>query len=102
MTIRSMHEAVSGAAIAKLKMLGLSVAFLISMVLRVASQYCIGILWDWHIFTWFYIWGSYSNVAINPENWGWFIEFTPAFIGAGMLVGLNVAFSFFAGSVLAW
>ncbi|KAG9979728.1 oligopeptide transporter, partial [Aureobasidium melanogenum] len=40
--------------------------------------------------------------AIAVENWGWFIEFTPAFIGSGMLVGLNVALSFFGGSVLAW
>jgi hypothetical protein len=42
------------------------------------------------------------DVAIHVENWGWFIEFTPAFIGSGMLVGLNVAWSFFGGSVLAW
>ncbi len=102
MTIRSMHEASSGAAVAKFKMIGLSIAFGVALVLRVASQYCLGILWDWHIFTWIYIWGGYNNFAINPENWGWFIEFTPAFIGAGMLVGINVALSFFGGSVLAW
>lgn len=36
------------------------------------------------------------------ENWGWYIEWTPAFIGIGMLVGMNVAASFFAGSVIAW
>jgi len=36
------------------------------------------------------------------ESWGWLIEFTPAFIGAGILVGLNVSLSFFGGSVIAW
>ncbi|KAG5992364.1 hypothetical protein E4U54_003668 [Claviceps lovelessii] len=36
------------------------------------------------------------------ESWGWFIEWTPAMIGSGMLVDINVAVSFFAGSVLAW
>ncbi|KAF1992316.1 oligopeptide transporter [Aulographum hederae CBS 113979] len=102
MTIQSMHEAVSGAAIAKLKMKALSIAFTIALVLRVVSQYAIGILWDWHIFTWFFIWGNYNNQALHVENWGWLLEWTPAFIGAGMLVGLNVAISFYGGSVIAW
>ncbi|KAH0354266.1 oligopeptide transporter, partial [Aureobasidium melanogenum] len=102
LTIRSMHAAATGEAIAKLKMKALSYSFIGALLLRVVSQYAIGILWDWHIFTWFFIWGNYKNSAIAVENWGWFIEFTPAFIGSGMLVGLNVALSFFGGSVLAW
>jgi OPT family oligopeptide transporter len=102
LTIRSMHAAATGEAIAKLKMRALSWSFVAAFVLRVISQYATGILWDWHIFTWFFIWGKYNNSAILVENWGWFLEFTPAFIGSGMLVGMNVAFSFFGGSVLAW
>jgi uncharacterized oligopeptide transporter (OPT) family protein len=102
MTIRSMHAAIGGAEIGKAKTKALSIAFTSAFTLRVVSQYAIGILWDWHIFTWFYIWGNYKNLAIHVENWGWFIEFTPAFIGSGMLVGVNVAYSFFGGSVLAW
>ncbi|USW50572.1 Putative oligopeptide transporter, OPT superfamily [Septoria linicola] len=102
MTIRAMHMASTGEAIAKLKMRALSYAFSGAIILRVASQYATGILWDWHIFTWFYIWGNYNNAAINVENWGWMLEWTPAFIGAGMLVGLNTAISFYAGSIIAW
>lgn len=102
MTIRSMHQAVTGEAIAKLKMRGLSIAFAFALILRVVSQYALGILWDWHFFAWFYIWGNYKNKAIIMENWGWFLEFTPAFIGSGMLVGLNVSISFLMGSVIAW
>jgi uncharacterized oligopeptide transporter (OPT) family protein len=102
MTIRSMHDAANGATIGKMKMKALSIAFSISLVLRVVSQYALGILWEWHFFLWFYIWGGYHNAAIAVENWGWFVQFTPAFIGSGMLVGLNVSISFFAGSVLAW
>lgn len=102
MTIRSMHAAATGEAIAKLKMKALSLSFSGAFLLRVVSQYAPGILWDWHIFTWFYIWGNYNNSALAVENWGWLIEWTPAFIGAGILVGLNTAFSFFFGSVLAW
>jgi uncharacterized oligopeptide transporter (OPT) family protein len=55
-----------------------------------------------HIFTWFFIWGGYNNAAIHFENWGWLIEITPAFIGSGMLIGVNVAWSMMAGSVMAW
>ncbi|KAF2460450.1 oligopeptide transporter [Lineolata rhizophorae] len=102
MTIRSMHEAFSGEIVAKKKMKALSAAFVIACILRVISTYATGILWDWHFFTWFYIWGNYNNLAIHVENWGWILEWTPAFIGSGMLVGLNVAISFFAGSVIAW
>ncbi|KAK5117447.1 hypothetical protein LTR85_008832 [Meristemomyces frigidus] len=102
MTIRSMHAAATGEAIAKMKMRALGYAFSGAILLRIVSQYATGILWDWHIFTWFFIWGNYNNSALAVENWGWLIEWTPAFIGAGILVGLNTAISFFGGSVLAW
>lgn len=101
-TIRSMHAAGGGGAEAMKKLWGLLIAFGGALVHRVASYYCIGILYDWHIFTWFYVWGDYNNWAINIENWGWFIEWTPAFIGSGMLIGLNAAISMFGGSFLAW
>jgi hypothetical protein len=102
-----MHDAVGGQVIGKMKMKAMGWAFGASMVLRVVSQYALGILWEWHFFWWFHVWthmstGSWGSLAIHVENWGWFIQFTPAFIGSGMLVGLNVAVSFFAGSVIAW
>jgi hypothetical protein len=53
MTIRSMHQAVTGEIIGKKKMKALSIAFVGALVLRVVSQYAVGILWDWHIFTWY-------------------------------------------------
>ncbi|KAL5391073.1 hypothetical protein DPSP01_001564 [Paraphaeosphaeria sporulosa] len=102
MTIRSMHQAVTGEAIAKMKMKGLSISFAGALVLRVVSQYAPGILWDWHFFTWFHIWSKYHSHALAVESWGWFLEWTPAFIGSGMLVGLNVSISFLGGSILAW
>ena len=91
------HQAVTGEVIAKMKMKGLSISFTASLLLRVVSQYATGILWDWHFFTWFYIWGNYHNAALAVESWGWFLEWTPAFIGSGMLVGLNVSISFLHG-----
>lgn len=56
MTIRSMHAAATGEAMAKLKMRALSISFSAAFLLRVVSQYAPGILWDWHFFTWFFIW----------------------------------------------
>jgi hypothetical protein len=50
----------------------------------------------------FFIWSGHSNSALAVESWGWYLEWTPAFIGSGMLVGLNVAISFLAGSIIAW
>ncbi|KAK4555422.1 hypothetical protein LTR86_007719 [Recurvomyces mirabilis] len=102
MTIRSMHAAATGELIAKMKLKALGIAFSAAFVLRVVSQYATGLLWDWHIFTWIYIWSGHHDLALAVENWGWYIEWTPAFIGIGVLVGLNTAISFFAGSVLAW
>jgi uncharacterized oligopeptide transporter (OPT) family protein len=74
MTIRAMHLAATGETIAKLKMRALGIAFSLALVLRVVSQYAIGILWDWHFFTWIYIWQGYSGNALAAESWGWFLE----------------------------
>jgi uncharacterized oligopeptide transporter (OPT) family protein len=103
MTIRSMHLAATGEALAKAKLYALSIAFSGALIFRVVSQYALGIIWDWHIFTWIYIWSGYSNkTALDIECWGWYLELTPAFVGSGMLVGINPALSFFGGSVLSW
>ncbi|PGH05441.1 hypothetical protein GX51_02965 [Blastomyces parvus] len=101
-TIRSMHQAASGASMARQKLAALLYAFTFAVILRVASQYAIGVLWDWHPFTWLVNSGILVEWAMSMESWGWIVEWTPAFIGSGMLVGINVAASFTAGSVLAW
>jgi len=36
------------------------------------------------------------------ENWSWIVEFTPAFIGVGLLTGRNASYSFFGGAIVAW
>jgi uncharacterized oligopeptide transporter (OPT) family protein len=64
MTIRSMHQAVTGEAMAKMKMKGLSIAFTIALLIRVVSQYAVGILWDWHFFTW----QVFSNINFQSHS----------------------------------
>ncbi|KAJ5492409.1 OPT oligopeptide transporter protein-domain-containing protein [Penicillium expansum] len=101
-TIMSVHVASNGERGAMKKVKALLIAFASSLVLRVASNFATGILWDWHVFTWIFIWGNYNNSAIFIENWAWYLEWTPAVMGAGMLVGMNTALSMFAGSVFSW
>ncbi|KAI0392605.1 OPT oligopeptide transporter protein-domain-containing protein [Xylariaceae sp. FL0594] len=102
LTIRSMHAGAAGAreAMSKLKALGL--AFVLSLFQRVASYYAIGILYDWHPFTWIHIWSHGTSWAMNIESYGWYFEWTPAFIGSGILIGMNSALSLFAGAVISW
>lgn len=102
LTIWTMHASATGAKEAMSKLKAIGIAFTGALCHRVASYYAVGIMSDWHVFTWFYIWSGYTNWALNIENWGWYIEWTPAFIGSRMLIGLNSAISMFVGSVLAW
>ncbi|KAF8155992.1 oligopeptide transporter [Crassisporium funariophilum] len=99
-TIRSLHRGRTGAVAAKKKALALLYSFAATFVYKVMTGYAPGILYDWHIGWTLYRLGFTS--MINLENYGWYIEFTPAFFGAGMLSGLNASWSFFGGSVLAW
>ncbi|KAM0262794.1 hypothetical protein ACHAQJ_001588 [Trichoderma viride] len=100
--IRSMHAVSTGANDAMRKVKALGYAFFGAFTHIVVSQYADGILHNWHIFTWFYIWSGYKNWALNIENWGWYIQLTPAFFGSGILVGLNAAISWWLGTVVAW
>lgn len=102
MAIRSMHAVGSGAAEAVKKIKAMGFSFIGAMVHIVVSQYADGILHNWHPFTWFYIWSGYKNKAMLVENWGWYIQLTPAFFGSGMLVGLNSALSWWLGTLFAW
>ncbi|KAF9010107.1 oligopeptide transporter [Cyathus striatus] len=99
-TIRSLHRGKSGAIAARKKSLALLYSFAITFVFKVVSGYAPGVIYDWHIGWTLFRLGFTSIISL--ENYGWFIEFTPAFFGAGMLSGLNASWSFFGGSILAW
>jgi OPT family oligopeptide transporter len=102
MAIRSMHAVGSGAAEAVKKIKAMGYSFVAAFLHIVVSQYADGILHNWHPFTWFYIWSGYKNKAQLVDNWGWYIQLTPAFFGSGMLVGVNSALSWWLGTVFAW
>lgn len=101
-TIRALHAGGAAAeAAGKRKASCLGFTFLGAVIWRVMSEYAPGLLWDHHWGWWFYTWG-WKAIPIAAESWGWFMEYTPAFIGAGVLSGMNASLSFFGGTVLAW
>jgi uncharacterized oligopeptide transporter (OPT) family protein len=102
MAIRSMHAVGNGAADAVRKIKAMGFSFLGAFLHIIVSQYADGILHNWHLFSWFYVWSDYTNGALQIDNWGWYIQLTPAFFGSGMLVGLNAALSWFFGTVVAF
>ncbi|KAF9269609.1 OPT oligopeptide transporter [Marasmius fiardii PR-910] len=99
-TIRSLHKGRSAALIARKKSLALLYTFIACFCFRVVAGYAPGVIFDWHIGWTLSRIGFTSIIAL--DNYGWWIEFTPAFFGAGMLSGLNASWSFFLGTVLAW
>jgi len=100
-TIRALHAGgAAGEKAAAKKAKVLAIAFGASVILRVVSMYAPGLLWDHHVFWWLYTWGWKGVISI--VSWGWFFEYTPAFLGAGILSGMNASLSFFLGDVLAW
>ncbi|TFK32332.1 oligopeptide transporter [Crucibulum laeve] len=99
-TIRSLHSGKTGAIAARKKSLALLYSFIATFIYKVMTGYAPGIIYDWHIGWTLFRLGFTSIISL--ENYGWFIEFTPAFFGAGMLSGLNSSWSFFGGSILAW
>lgn len=104
MAIQNLHQADDRTErTAVRKMHALAGAMGAAALLRMVSQYAPGVLWEWHIFTWLYVWSNYqAEILLAFESWGWYLECSPAFVGAGIIVGPNLAFSFLGGSVLAW
>ncbi|PWN40327.1 OPT superfamily oligopeptide transporter [Ceraceosorus guamensis] len=98
-TIRSLHS-IGGAKVAMNKVKVLVITFFSAMTWTTVNQYASGILLDWHVFYWLHTWGWRRALAV--ENWGWYWEWTPAYVGAGMLAGTNASLSFLLGAFMAW
>jgi uncharacterized oligopeptide transporter (OPT) family protein len=96
--IRTLH---SSAETARLQLRALVGSFVSAFVWVVAASYAPGILQHWNIFYWISL---FAGPGILPaHNWGWgVIETTPAFLGIGMIVGLNGSLSIYLGSIIAW
>ncbi|KAJ3091463.1 hypothetical protein HDU96_003051, partial [Phlyctochytrium bullatum] len=106
LTIRNLHDSATGAAAGKKKAVSMGVAFTAAMLWYIAGFFAPGVIRTWHIFEWMARSspkGSDMAFALQSANdWSWYIEWTPAFVGAGMLSGMNASYSLFFGSFLAW
>ena len=91
-TIRALHHGTQGAITAAKKTKGLAYSLVGAFLFKVVGIYAPGITFDWHIGWTLYRLGFTSIIGL--ENYGWILEFTPAFFGAGMLSGLNASWSF--------
>lgn len=111
-TIQSLHAGKNAEVTAKKKTKALFFSFLFAISLRVVSEYAPGLLWDWHIFyalnrigwssviaaeSWVSMLPVIRNICLIISRKGWIWEWTPAFIGAGMLTGINASYSFIGG-----
>jgi hypothetical protein len=47
-----MHATANGGKDAMKKLKGIAAAFFGALIHRVASYYAVGIMYDWHVFTW--------------------------------------------------
>ncbi|KAG5976498.1 hypothetical protein E4U55_007301 [Claviceps digitariae] len=91
LTIRSLHSAASRASTAVRQMRVTFWAFALAGGLRVLSPLATGVFWEWHVFTWLRAANVFTSFSMAAESWGWFVEWTPAMVGSGMLVDVNVA-----------
>ena len=91
-TIRALHNGTHGAITAAKKTKGLVYSLVGAFLFKVVGIYAPAITFDWHIGWTLYRLGFTSIIEL--ENYGWILEFTPAFFGAGMLSGLNASWSF--------
>ena len=90
--IRALHNGTQGAVTVAKKTKGLVYSLVAAFLFKVVGIYAPAITFDWHIGWTLYRLGFTS--IIDLENYGWILEFTPAFFGAGMLSGLNASWSF--------
>ncbi|KAJ3207363.1 hypothetical protein HDU67_007521 [Dinochytrium kinnereticum] len=103
-TIRNLHDSSSGASAGKKKAMAMGIAFFGAMIWYILGFFAPGIIRAWHIFDWMArkSSGTTAFALQSAEDWSWYIEWTPAFIGAGMLSGVNASYSLFLGSFMAW
>ncbi len=67
-TIRAVHEAGARAKKGVWRFQAMVTAFSAAFAQKMAGQYATGIIYDWHIFTWLYVFNDYTNRALAIER----------------------------------
>ncbi|KAI8806868.1 OPT oligopeptide transporter protein-domain-containing protein [Cladochytrium replicatum] len=98
-------NAAGGAEMAKKKTLAVFIAFgcIFSFM---AIVYFVPVVQNWHIFYWLALAFPSDSEAYNnlmwANKWNFYIQWTFAFVGAGMMTPGNTVISLVFGTVLAW
>ncbi|KAJ3299850.1 hypothetical protein HK104_006587 [Borealophlyctis nickersoniae] len=100
-TIKSLHDSAEGELNGAKKARVLLVSFAIAFVLKCITWW-IPVVLEWHILYYFGRAVNSAPLMVADVAWKWRIELAGAFLGAGMLIGINTASSFFSGSLTAW
>ncbi|KAI9292287.1 OPT oligopeptide transporter [Neoconidiobolus thromboides FSU 785] len=73
-----------------------------AMFLWKILSYFVPFIWDFHILYWIGTAANYPALITADTQWKWRFQTTGAFVGSGMLVGLNTGISFLAGSIFSF
>eukprot|EP00126_Sphaerothecum_destruens_P002591 Sdes_comp16018_c0_seq1m5203 len=94
--IRSIHESLTGATEALMKVKFLILFFILSLLYTIFLVK-LPIMGNWLIFSY-----CDSKFCQDANTLGWQLAFDPQQIGAGMIMGFNAAASMMLGSIVAW
>ncbi|KAI8817268.1 OPT oligopeptide transporter protein-domain-containing protein [Fimicolochytrium jonesii] len=97
-TIASLHS-VHGAAVGRKKALIMFGSMGGAFLWKIIGSWMPGI-YSWYVMYWFSTAGC--EACFTANLWTWRIEWTPAFLGAGMLSGVHASVSFWIGTLTAW
>ncbi|KAJ3215398.1 hypothetical protein HDU67_000443 [Dinochytrium kinnereticum] len=100
-TIRSLHDSTAGELSGRSKAKILLLAFFIALIVKCVTWW-VPVMLEWHVL--YYLGSATNSPALIAADlvWKWRVELAGAFLGAGMLIGVGTAGSFFGGSLLAW
>jgi OPT family oligopeptide transporter len=74
---------------------------MLAVIAFLTLAFFLPIIKDWHIFYWI---GQYSesNAFRDIDSWNWYIDWSPVYLGSGMLTGYNANLSYLFGSAIVW
>jgi OPT family oligopeptide transporter len=74
---------------------------MLAVIAFLTLAFFLPIIKEWHIFYWI---GQYSesNAFRDIDSWYWYLDWSPVYLGSGMLTGFNASLSFLLGTVVVW
>jgi OPT family oligopeptide transporter len=103
-TIRALHSASSNSEnsnFGKNQSKVIVWSFIPSLIFKIGSYFA-PFIYDLHPLYWIGNAANSQALIDISTTWGWHLELTTSFIGAGMMMGENTTYSITAGNIFAW